>query len=72
MLFCGKMRNTLHNNGLNCGGAQELEICGHIFKLEKREKIYRESYIDDMILINEIFDIYSEIMKSWNRDFSKI
>lgn len=72
LLFCGKRRNTLHNNGLNCGGAQEIKVRGHIFKLEEREKIYCDAYIDDMILINEIFDIYCEIMKSWNRDFSKI
>jgi len=69
LLFCGKLRNTLHNNGLNSGGNQELEVCGYIFKLENRKKIYSEEYINKIILINEIFDIYSEIMKSWNRDF---
>ena len=69
LTFCGRLRNTIHNNGINQGGEQALEIDGHIFRLEKRERVYYESYQDIMILINEIFDIYSEIIRSYNRDF---
>lgn len=69
LLFCGKLRNTVHNNGLNRGGDQEIEVGGHIFKLESKQKVYCESYIDDIILINEIFDIYCEIIRAWNIDF---
>ena len=32
LLFCGKLRNTLHNNGINWKGNEEIEIEGHIFK----------------------------------------
>lgn len=67
--FCGRLRNTIHNNGINQGGEQELEINGHIFRLEKRERVYYESYQDIMILVNEIFDIYTEIIRTYNRDF---
>lgn len=33
-------------------------------QIEKKEKICCESYIDDMILINDIFYIYSEIIST--------
>ena len=71
LLFCGKLRNTIHNNGLNRGETQEIEISGHIFKLERKEKVYYESLIDNIILVNEVFDIYVEIMRAWKRDFSQ-
>ena len=65
MLFCGKLRNTIHNNGINLTNDQEIKIDGHIFKIEKNKKFYLENFIDIMILVNEIFDIYVEIIRSW-------
>lgn len=65
LLFCGKLRNTVHNNGLNIKGNKELNLNGHVFKLEENEVFHLDKYIDKMILINEIFDIYTEIIKSF-------
>lgn len=65
LLFCGKLRNTIHNNGINLTNDQEIKIDGHIFKIEKNKKFYLENLIDIMILVNEIFDIYVEIIRSW-------
>lgn len=65
LLFCGKLRNTIHNNGINLTNDQEIKIDGHIFKIEKNKKFYLENFIDIMILVNEIFDIYVEIIRSW-------
>jgi hypothetical protein len=62
------LRNTLHNNGLNKGDDKEIMIGNHVFKMKHSEKVYYESYQDIMILVNEIFDIYAEILKAWNID----
>ena len=68
LLFCGKLRNTIHNNGINWKGNEEIEIEGHIFKLKEKEKVYYESFQDSMILVNTIFDIYVQMIKAWNVD----
>lgn len=68
LLYCGRLRNTLHNNGLNKGDDKEIMIGNHVFKMKHSEKVYYESYQDIMILVNEIFDIYVEILKAWNID----
>ncbi|XZI40748.1 hypothetical protein ACSXEP_07070 [Clostridium perfringens] len=68
LLFCGRLRNTLHNNGLNINGDKELTLNGYVFKLEKNKLVYSEEYIKKMILINEIFDIYTEIIKSFDEN----
>ena len=68
LLFCGKLRNTIHNNGINWKGDEEIEIEGHVFKLIEKEKVYYESFQDSMILINTIFDIYVQMIKAWNAD----
>ena len=36
--------------------------------MKHSEKVYYESYQDIMLLVNEIFDIYAEILKAWNID----
>jgi len=68
LLYCGRLRNTLHNNGLNKGDDKEIMIGNHVFKMKHSEKVYYESYQDIMLLVNEIFDIYAEILKAWNID----
>ncbi|MCI2779169.1 hypothetical protein ACQR22_01295 [Clostridium perfringens] len=71
LLFCGKLRNTVHNNGLNIKGNKELNLNGHVFKLKENEVFHLDKYIDKMILINEIFDIYTEIIKSFDGNAAK-
>lgn len=68
LLYCGGLRNTLHNNGLNNGKDKEIVIGNKVFKMRQFEKVYYESYQDVMILVNEIFDIYAEILKAWSID----
>ena len=69
LLFCGQKRNTLHNNGLNRGKDRDIEIQGVLFKLEKDKIMYSDDIMqNNMILINEIFDIYCEIIKSAKKD----
>lgn len=66
ILYCGALRNTVHNNGVHLKTNRKLTIHGHTFSLIRNEKPYYESFQDIMILVNEIFDIYTEIMRAWN------
>lgn len=63
LLYAASLRNTIHNNGTHLKADRQLEIDGYEFNLKKNNKAYYECYQDIMILINEIFDIYSEIME---------
>ncbi|MGG7162964.1 hypothetical protein [Clostridium ihumii] len=64
LLYCGALRNTIHNNGVHRKNDIEIELNDHIFKLKKDTKTYFENYKDIMIIIREIFDIYIEIIKN--------
>lgn len=66
LLYCGALRNTVHNNGVHLKSNHILTIHDHTFSLIKDEKPYYESFQDIMILVNEIFEIYVEIMRAWN------
>lgn len=63
VLYAAALRNTVHNNGTHLKANKELEISGCKFKLEKNNTVYYERFTESMILVNEIFDVYSEILK---------
>lgn len=60
--FCGAARNTLHNNGIHLKTDKEVEVRGHIFKLEKGKKQFSDDYSKIFILAEELFDIYVAIV----------
>ncbi|WP_299571254.1 hypothetical protein [uncultured Leptotrichia sp.] len=63
--FCIKSRNTIHNNGINHTDSSELEINGEKIILNKNEPAYYKSFFSMITLVNEIFDIYLEILNSF-------
>ncbi|EQF26817.1 hypothetical protein QEW_0965 [Clostridioides difficile CD160] len=67
LLFLVALRNTVHNNGVHLKANKNLELAGHLFKIEQNKKFHYESSNDIMILINEIFDIYLEILKCYTK-----
>lgn len=62
--FAAALRNTMHNNGVHLRADKELNLAGCTFKLKQNDKVYFERYRDIMILVNELFDIYLEMIKS--------
>jgi hypothetical protein len=63
LLFLGALRNTVHNNGKHLKKDMEIELGGKLFCLRENEVVYFERHIDSVILINELFDIYCEILR---------
>ncbi len=63
LLYAAALRNTVHNNGVHLKANKELEISGYKFKLEQNNKVYYERFTEIMILVNEIFNIYCEILR---------
>lgn len=71
--FCIKSRNTIHNNGINRMGSDEIEINGEKITLNKNEPAYYKSFFSMITLVNEIFDIYLEILNSFqNKQNNKL
>nr|DAI27283.1 MAG TPA: hypothetical protein [Caudoviricetes sp.] len=71
--FCIKSRNTIHNNGINRMGSDEIEINGEKITLNKNEPAYYKSFFFMITLVNEIFDIYLEILNSFqNKQNNKL
>lgn len=63
LLFLGALRNTVHNNGKHLKENMQIELGGKSFLLEKNKYVNFEHYIDSVILLNELFDIYCEILR---------
>ena len=63
LLFLGALRNTVHNNGRHLKKDMEIKLGGKVFQLRKDEGVYFDHHIDSVILINELFDIYCEILR---------
>ena len=61
--FAREFRNTIHYNGIYLKNDMDVVIKGHRFELKNGEGVFFECYQDIMIIINEIFDIYCEIMR---------
>lgn len=63
LLFLGALRNTVHNNARHIKNDMEISVRGKSFCLKKGEVVYFESYIDVVVLFEELFDIYCEILR---------
>ena len=50
--FCIKSRNTIHNNGINRMGSDEIEINGEKITLNKNEPAYYKSFFSMITLVN--------------------
>ena len=62
LLFCGALRNTMHNNGTHLKADRKIVIDGISFDLQKMQKMYWDSFGEVFILARELFDIYVAIV----------
>lgn len=64
ILFIGKMRNTVHSNGIHNGKDASININNRTHTLEKGKPYKSASWVDSLNLTRELILIYTEILKS--------
>lgn len=66
--FLAARRNTVHNQGIHKSKNKELRFKDKIYTLEQGKPYKVEKYTDDLSLISELIDIYTELLRSVPED----
>lgn len=66
--FLAARRNTVHNQGIHTSKNKELRFYDRIYTLEQGKPYKVDKYTDDLSLIGELIDIYTELLKSIHED----
>lgn len=66
--FLAARRNTVHNQGIHTSKNKELRFKDRVYILEQGKPYKVDKYTDDLSLIGELIDIYTELLKSIHKD----
>lgn len=68
VIFLAARRNTVHNQGIHTSKNKELRFKDRVYTLEQGKPYKVDKYTEDLSLIGELIDIYTELLKNIHKD----